>query len=436
MKWCKVIQNNSEIEWKTEYISYKFLKKIIGNLKNFGNNNSNNTCNNNNNNYELNCKTLELKFKSIIENDIDRVALFYNKKEREILDEYNKSKIPNNLRKLDRYAFLNAEGFRKILKKWDKTIGKFKLFKYKLRCMTNIYLPRIISLNFYYHVKIHQLRIKIGDNVSQKMHCIQDLNLPYKIYSMMKFRNNNENGIYTSNSNDNIGVNGYNKKSKVYMCNYCDKKFEYNYSLTRHLKSHKIDRPWICDVCNKGFKRKQGLVQHKKIHAQKVSTLASLKQLLLKSQNKKKDVPIGIKSERSNIIKKEHSKNIVKRENNSDMKTIESINSNDIKKIKIDSSITNTCIKNSNNNNHNIGINNNASQSNITTVQPIFSVPDPTKYNYGLPIMNSIQIINTNPVPVLFPINNFPFIPPVQIPQINLGLQNAVFESVNHVCGV
>ncbi|XP_067123567.1 adult enhancer factor 1-like [Centruroides vittatus] len=49
---------------------------------------------------------------------------------------------------------------------------------------------------------------------------------------------------------------------KLHKCDECDKSFGWFSLLTKHLASHKKERPFSCDICKKMFKRKYDLNKH------------------------------------------------------------------------------------------------------------------------------------------------------------------------------
>jgi DNA-directed RNA polymerase subunit RPC12/RpoP len=57
--------------------------------------------------------------------------------------------------------------------------------------------------------------------------------------------------------------------SKIYLCNYCSRRFKRQEHLKRHFRSlHTFEKPYDCTICNKKFSRVDNLNQHLKIHKQ------------------------------------------------------------------------------------------------------------------------------------------------------------------------
>jgi len=57
--------------------------------------------------------------------------------------------------------------------------------------------------------------------------------------------------------------------SKIYLCNYCSRRFKRQEHLKRHFRSlHTFEKPYDCSICNKKFSRSDNLNQHLKIHKQ------------------------------------------------------------------------------------------------------------------------------------------------------------------------
>lgn len=57
--------------------------------------------------------------------------------------------------------------------------------------------------------------------------------------------------------------------SKIYLCNYCSRRFKRQEHLKRHFRSlHTFEKPYDCDICHKKFSRSDNLNQHLKIHKQ------------------------------------------------------------------------------------------------------------------------------------------------------------------------
>lgn len=56
-------------------------------------------------------------------------------------------------------------------------------------------------------------------------------------------------------------------QSKIYLCNYCSRRFKRQEHLKRHFRSlHTFEKPYDCTICNKKFSRSDNLNQHLKIH--------------------------------------------------------------------------------------------------------------------------------------------------------------------------
>ncbi|CAN3377009.1 hypothetical protein DIRU0_E42912 [Diutina rugosa] len=55
--------------------------------------------------------------------------------------------------------------------------------------------------------------------------------------------------------------------SKVYLCNYCSRRFKRQEHLKRHFRSlHTFEKPYDCPMCHKKFSRQDNLNQHLKTH--------------------------------------------------------------------------------------------------------------------------------------------------------------------------
>ena len=62
--------------------------------------------------------------------------------------------------------------------------------------------------------------------------------------------------------------------SKIYLCNYCSRRFKRQEHLKRHFRSlHTFEKPYDCSICNKKFSRVDNLNQHLKIHKQEGTTV-------------------------------------------------------------------------------------------------------------------------------------------------------------------
>lgn len=53
-------------------------------------------------------------------------------------------------------------------------------------------------------------------------------------------------------------------------CRFCGKCFGTTYSLKKHARNHKGERPYRCLICGKGFKQQAHLVSHKKVHQRRI----------------------------------------------------------------------------------------------------------------------------------------------------------------------
>lgn len=57
--------------------------------------------------------------------------------------------------------------------------------------------------------------------------------------------------------------------SKIFLCNYCSRRFKRQEHLKRHFRSlHTFEKPYDCPICNKKFSRSDNLNQHLKVHKQ------------------------------------------------------------------------------------------------------------------------------------------------------------------------
>ncbi|ODV80242.1 uncharacterized protein CANTADRAFT_89814 [Suhomyces tanzawaensis NRRL Y-17324] len=57
--------------------------------------------------------------------------------------------------------------------------------------------------------------------------------------------------------------------SKIYLCNYCSRRFKRQEHLKRHFRSlHTLEKPYDCPICQKKFSRSDNLNQHLKTHKQ------------------------------------------------------------------------------------------------------------------------------------------------------------------------
>lgn len=63
--------------------------------------------------------------------------------------------------------------------------------------------------------------------------------------------------------------------TKIYLCNYCSRRFKRQEHLKRHFRSlHTFEKPYDCSICHKKFSRSDNLNQHLKIHKQEEEELA------------------------------------------------------------------------------------------------------------------------------------------------------------------
>jgi len=60
----------------------------------------------------------------------------------------------------------------------------------------------------------------------------------------------------------------HSKEDPKYHCNYCPKKFHFNFLLQQHETIHLgLAKSYECDVCKKIFNTKNKLTKHRGIHA-------------------------------------------------------------------------------------------------------------------------------------------------------------------------
>ena len=136
MKFGKFIQTHSIPEWSSQYVNYKYLKKII------------NSTNGTSANLSLDINAAKHEFLTRLQSERDQVNHFYTRKETELKSRLQslKDKINiivkrrgrqygnvtvkslrfaladfvNEFDKLQKYVEMNDTGFKKIIKKWDK----------------------------------------------------------------------------------------------------------------------------------------------------------------------------------------------------------------------------------------------------------------------------------------------------------------------------
>lgn len=64
--------------------------------------------------------------------------------------------------------------------------------------------------------------------------------------------------------------------TKIYLCNYCSRRFKRQEHLKRHFRSlHTFEKPYECNLCHKKFSRSDNLNQHLKIHKQEEEAAAA-----------------------------------------------------------------------------------------------------------------------------------------------------------------
>ena len=56
------------------------------------------------------------------------------------------------------------------------------------------------------------------------------------------------------------------EKSRRYTCQFCPKKFQTTFLVTRHERIHTGEKPFRCETCLKCFNTDHGLVRHVRIH--------------------------------------------------------------------------------------------------------------------------------------------------------------------------
>jgi len=144
MRWGQVILDNTLYKWRTRYISYKALKRLIRSLSEEKASSQN----------EPIITMLDDKFSTIVATDLSKVESFYNfqmtklgRQYEVLMKEWKKnngafrshityglltgmSALRTQLKELKHYAFINAEGFRKIIKKYDKRLRTKTLGSY------------------------------------------------------------------------------------------------------------------------------------------------------------------------------------------------------------------------------------------------------------------------------------------------------------------
>eukprot|EP01084_Bolivina_argentea_P037107 68587_1 len=171
MKWGQVIIQNTLWKWKTRYISYDILKQIIKILSNTHSSQHTTT----------NLSKLNSKLTTIIKADLTKVDSFFNYQQEKLTKQYNTlisewklnknnnkmhithciinglNKLLIQLQELKNYAFINAEGFRKIIKKYDKRV-----------CAKSAeqYYPLFNTYEFYKYNKLKNMIDKIENIIN------------------------------------------------------------------------------------------------------------------------------------------------------------------------------------------------------------------------------------------------------------------------------
>ena len=59
-------------------------------------------------------------------------------------------------------------------------------------------------------------------------------------------------------------INNVHSKSKQYLCEYCDKKFDVKYELSAHARILHENVKLKCDQCPKEYARNESLLKHRK----------------------------------------------------------------------------------------------------------------------------------------------------------------------------
>lgn len=57
------------------------------------------------------------------------------------------------------------------------------------------------------------------------------------------------------------------KSSKKFKCQFCDKAWDNNYKLQRHILTHTGEKPYQCDICSRRFTQKSHMESHKVTHS-------------------------------------------------------------------------------------------------------------------------------------------------------------------------
>ncbi|XP_040573843.2 zinc finger Y-chromosomal protein [Lepeophtheirus salmonis] len=57
-----------------------------------------------------------------------------------------------------------------------------------------------------------------------------------------------------------------NFEKRIFICRYCDKKFNRRYDHDEHVRSHTGEKPFECEICSKGFSQRSNYRRHMKTH--------------------------------------------------------------------------------------------------------------------------------------------------------------------------